>query len=105
MPRSPKLVVVWRDVAALSMHPTQVLIVEALSAGEPMSPSEIFTTHEAAMPKLTLGTVSYHMRMLRERQVVTLVSSEPRRGALEHFYLLAPGLLVRANPPKLAAVS
>jgi hypothetical protein len=33
-----------------------------------------------------LGVVSYHVRMLREYECVELVRTEPRRGALQHFY-------------------
>ncbi len=33
-----------------------------------------------------LGNVSYHVRILRELDCVELVRTEPRRGALEHFY-------------------
>jgi hypothetical protein len=33
-----------------------------------------------------LGVVSYHVRMLRDYECVELVRTEPRRGALQHFY-------------------
>ncbi len=33
-----------------------------------------------------IGNVSYHMRILREYECVELVRTEPRRGAVEHFY-------------------
>ena len=33
-----------------------------------------------------LGVVSYHVRMLRDYDCVELVRTEPRRGALQHFY-------------------
>lgn len=33
-----------------------------------------------------LGVVSYHVRMLRDYGVLELARSEPRRGALMHFY-------------------
>src|SRR3954453_21283447 len=34
----------------------------------------------------SLGVVSYHVRMLRDYDCVQLVRTEPRRGALQHFY-------------------
>lgn len=34
----------------------------------------------------SLGTVSYHVRMLRDYGLVREVRVQPRRGALEHFY-------------------
>jgi hypothetical protein len=33
-----------------------------------------------------LGVVAYHVRMLRDYGVLGLMRSEPRRGALQHFY-------------------
>jgi DNA-binding transcriptional ArsR family regulator len=41
-----------------------------------------------------LGSVSYHVRILRELDCVELVSTAPRRGALEHYYraTVRPGL-------------
>src|SRR4051794_9418244 len=33
-----------------------------------------------------LGVVSYHVRMLHDYDCVELVRTEPRRGALQHFY-------------------
>src|SRR3954451_18880830 len=35
---------------------------------------------------LPLGRVSYHIRLLHDLGAIELVSTEPRRGALEHFY-------------------
>ncbi len=35
---------------------------------------------------LPLGRVSYHIRLLNEIGAIELVRTEPRRGALEHFY-------------------
>jgi DNA-binding transcriptional ArsR family regulator len=33
-----------------------------------------------------LGVVSYHVRMLRDYECIELVRTEPRRGALQHYY-------------------
>ena len=33
-----------------------------------------------------IGNVSYHMRTLTELGMVELVRTEPRRGAVEHYY-------------------
>jgi DNA-binding transcriptional ArsR family regulator len=45
------------------------------------SPNEL--AHELALP---LGRVSYHIRLLAELGAIELVRTEPRRGALEHYY-------------------
>lgn len=42
-----------------------------------------------------LGVVSYHVRMLRDYGMVELVRTEPRRGALQHYYRAT----VRQNDP------
>jgi len=39
-----------------------------------------------AMGDIPLGSVSYHVRMLRDYGLVELSRTEPKRGALEHFY-------------------
>jgi DNA-binding transcriptional ArsR family regulator len=36
--------------------------------------------------ELPLGRVSYHIRLLNDLGAIELVRTEPRRGALEHFY-------------------
>lgn len=52
-----------------------------MTARGEMSPNEVATELEER-----LGTVSYHMRILRDAGWIELVRTEPRRGALEHFY-------------------
>jgi len=44
-----------------------------------------------------LGNVSYHMRYLAELRVVNLQSTTPRRGALEHFYVLSSDVAALAK--------
>jgi DNA-binding transcriptional ArsR family regulator len=45
------------------------------------SPNEL--ARELGLP---LGRVSYHIRLLADLGAIELVGTEPRRGALEHFY-------------------
>jgi DNA-binding transcriptional ArsR family regulator len=53
------------------------------------SPSEL--AEELDEP---LGNVSYHMRFLADLKMVKLVRTEPRRGAVEHYYeALEPPLI------------
>ena len=56
-------------------------ILQRLSEAGEASPSAIADALEEP-----LGNVSYHMRVLRELDCLELVRTEPRRGALEHFY-------------------
>jgi DNA-binding transcriptional ArsR family regulator len=67
-------------IAKALAHPLRARILQRL--GERVaSPAELAA--ELAAP---LGVVSYHVRMLRDYDCVELVRTEPRRGALQHFY-------------------
>jgi DNA-binding transcriptional ArsR family regulator len=58
-----------------------VQILQRLTEHGAASPSELADALEEP-----LGNISYHMRVLRELDCLELVRTEPRRGALEHFY-------------------
>src|SRR3954468_22371098 len=67
-------------IAKALAHPLRAQILQRL--GERVaSPGEL--SAELGAP---LGVVSYHVRMLREYDCVELVGTEPRRGALQHYY-------------------
>src|SRR3954451_698826 len=67
-------------IAKALAHPLRARILQRL--GERVaSPGELAV--ELGAP---LGVVSYHVRMLREYDCVELVRTEPRRGALQHYY-------------------
>ena len=68
-------------VAKALSHRLRLRILERLTEHGVASPSEL-----AAALGEPLGNVSYHVRMLRELDCLELVRTEPRRGALEHFY-------------------
>ena len=61
-------------------HPLRQQLLMALSE-RVASPSEL--AEELGEP---LGNVSYHVRMLVDLGTIELVSTTPRRGALEHHY-------------------
>lgn len=61
-------------------HPIRRVIIDYVSRGV-TSPGEI-----AAACGETLGVVSYHTRMLRDYGILEVTRTEPRRGALQHFY-------------------
>jgi DNA-binding transcriptional ArsR family regulator len=69
-----------RLAKALS-HPLRQRILQRLTDGRVASPSEL----AEALDEI-LGNVSYHVRMLRDLDCIELVRTEPRRGALEHYY-------------------
>src|SRR4051794_12446240 len=67
-------------IAKALAHPLRARILQRL--GERVaSPAGL-----AAELGAPLGVVSYHVRMLGDYDCVELVRTEPRRGALQHFY-------------------
>src|SRR3954449_4434069 len=67
-------------IAKALAHPLRAKILQRL--GERVaSPGDLAVELDAP-----LGVVSYHVRMLRDYDCVELVRTEPRRGALQHFY-------------------
>jgi len=61
-------------------HPLRLQILELLS-GRVACPKEL--ADELGVP---LGRLSYHVRVLAEGGWLELVSTQPRRGAVAHFY-------------------
>jgi DNA-binding transcriptional ArsR family regulator len=65
-------------------HPLRVEILGRFTGESTQrSPSEL-----AAMLGESLNLVSYHVRLLEKHGALKVVRTEPRRGALEHFYSL-----------------
>jgi DNA-binding transcriptional ArsR family regulator len=62
--------------------PQRRRILRALhTAGEAQSPNELSRAIDTS-----LGHVTYHVKVLTECGVVALTDTQPRRGAVEHFY-------------------
>jgi len=61
-------------------HKDRVQILSILSERE-ASPNEL-----TELLKQNLSKVSYHVQVLKDFKLVELVRTEPRRGAVEHFY-------------------
>jgi DNA-binding transcriptional ArsR family regulator len=61
-------------------HPLRVQLLSLLNEGV-ASPNEL-----AKKLDEPLTNVSYHVRMLHDLGCIELVETEPRRGALEHYY-------------------
>jgi len=62
-------------------HPLRLRIVEAITERGEASP--VALAREFQQP---LATVSHHTRVLRDLGWIELVRTQPRRGAVEHFY-------------------
>jgi DNA-binding transcriptional ArsR family regulator len=71
---------ITQQLAKALAHPLRVRILTSLHKGI-SSPNQL--SQELDEP---LGNVSYHVKTLLEYDCVELVKTEPRRGAVEHFY-------------------
>jgi DNA-binding transcriptional ArsR family regulator len=71
---------ITQQLAKALAHPLRVRILNSLHRGI-SSPNQL--AQELGEP---LGNVSYHVKTLLEYECVELVKTEPRRGAVEHFY-------------------
>jgi DNA-binding transcriptional ArsR family regulator len=71
---------ITQQLAKALAHPLRVRILSSLQKGI-SSPNQL--SQELDEP---LGNVSYHVKTLLEYKCVELVKTEPRRGAVEHFY-------------------
>lgn len=74
-------------------HPLRLAIIEQLQDGREASPNEM--RKQLGVP---LTNISYHVRFLAELGVIEEVRNEPRRGAVEHFYVLAHEIRVTTRP-------
>lgn len=61
-------------------HPLRMRILTALDR-QTASPRQL-----ADQFNERLGTVSYHIKTLADLELIELVGSQPRRGAVEHYY-------------------
>lgn len=76
--KAPELIDI-RLMKALS-HKDRVQILSILSERE-ASPNEL-----TELVNLGLSKVSYHVTVLKDFDLIEMVKTEPRRGAVEHFY-------------------
>lgn len=84
------------DAKALA-HPLRVRVLETIEdLGGLASPKQI-----AAALKEPLGNVSYHAKALLEFGWLELVKTEPRRGAVEHFYSESEHAAFRRSDPAI----
>jgi DNA-binding transcriptional ArsR family regulator len=62
-------------------HPLRRDILRAMADEEAISPREI-----SAALQQPLSNVSYHVRVLADCAAISLVSTKPVRGSMQHFY-------------------
>lgn len=72
----------WRKLAVAKTHPLQLWILHVLENELPIvSPKKL-----EQLSGQSLSSISYHVVELEKKGLIELVKTEPRRGAVEHFY-------------------
>ena len=69
------------DLLVALRHPVRRDILRAIAGEKAISPRQI-----ASVLQQPLSNVSYHVRVLADCAAVTLVSTKPVRGSMQHFY-------------------
>jgi DNA-binding transcriptional ArsR family regulator len=82
--RAPDGETIDQNLVRALAHPMRVQILEALQ-GRTASPTELSREFRES-----LGVVSYHANALLEVDCIELVSTQPKRGTIEHFYTARP---------------
>ena len=72
------------DLLGALAHPIRLAIMR--TAVDQFSPKQMADS----LGDVSLQLVSYHVRILRDAGLLQLTGTEPRRGALEHFYRASP---------------
>ncbi len=72
------------DLLVALRHPLRREILRAMAGEKAISPRQI-----ASALGQPLSNVSYHVRVLAECGAVSLVSTKPVRGSMQHFYRAA----------------
>jgi hypothetical protein len=65
-------------------HPMPIAILEHVDEAGEASPRAFTRSHRAP-----LAAASHHFRTLDHAGLIQLLRTEPRRGAVEHFYVLS----------------
>ena len=65
-------------------HPVRLRVIQHFDENVKLSPSRL----QEAMPDVSLGTLAYHVRQLAGAGLLQRAGRIPRRGAVEHLYLL-----------------
>lgn len=77
------------DLKAVS-HPTRLRILAHMvesTGNDAISPNGLVEPLGNGRHRESLGRVSYHVRQLLDARMIQLKRTEPRRGAVEHFYV------------------
>jgi DNA-binding transcriptional ArsR family regulator len=67
-------------------HPVRIRLLSQAEEGVKLSASKA----RELVPGVSLGTLAYHVRCLADAGLLRNAGLVPRRGAVEHLYLLTP---------------
>ncbi len=86
-----------QNIVKALAHPLRVQLLTVLN-DRVASPNELRKLLEEG-----LSQVSYHIKVLKDFEMIEMVKTEPRRGAVEHFYaskskVLVPSWVAKAWP-------
>jgi len=80
-------------------HPVRIRALMQFEGGARLSPTGLKET----MPDVSFGTLAYHVRQLAGAGLLKPAGQVPRRGAVEHLYMLtAKGVTTAAVLSELA---
>jgi DNA-binding transcriptional ArsR family regulator len=80
-------------------HPMRIRLLTVLN-DRMASPNELSKELEEG-----LSQVSYHIKVLRDFECIEMVKTEPRRGAVEHYYKATSEVLISSEELKLVPKS
>jgi DNA-binding transcriptional ArsR family regulator len=74
------------EVLGALSHPVRIRVLRHSEGGVKLSASRL----RESMPDVPLGTLAYHVRQLAVAGLLRRAGRVPRRGAVEHLYLVTP---------------
>lgn len=90
MPRTGRLD--WEAIAQAEVQPHRLAILETMLAEPPNGDPGWSTTTVAELLGVPLERLSYHVRVLAERELIEPVATRHVRGARQIYYRLTPVL-------------
>jgi DNA-binding transcriptional ArsR family regulator len=85
----------WEAIARSEAHPVRLAILERMLSPPPAGDPGWSARTLAEALGLPLATVSHHVRLLRQRDLLTVLESRQVRGAMQTFLALSDAALDR----------
>jgi DNA-binding transcriptional ArsR family regulator len=85
----------WEAIARAEGHPVRLALMERMLSPAPEGEPGWSASTLAEALGLPLATVSHHVRLLRQRDLLTVLESRQVRGAMQTFLALSDAALDR----------